>query len=51
MKDFLFSEVTKLIKLILTILAYAATAERLFSAMRRLKIYLRPTKTQKSLLI
>ncbi|XP_022168292.1 zinc finger MYM-type protein 1-like [Myzus persicae] len=48
-KDSLFSEITKLIKLILTIPASAATAERSFSALRRLKTYLRSTMTQKRL--
>ncbi|KAL4098187.1 hypothetical protein QTP88_022835 [Uroleucon formosanum] len=48
-KDSLFSEITKLIKLILTIPASAATAECSFSALRRLKTYLRSTMTQKRL--
>jgi len=48
-KDTLFSEVTKLIKLILTIPTSAATAERSFSALKRLKTYLRSTMTQKRL--
>lgn len=45
----MFSEITKLIKLILTIPASAATAERSFSALRRSKTYLRSTMTQKRL--
>jgi len=48
-KDYLLSEISKLIKFILTIPASAATAECSFSALRRLKTYLRSTMTQKRL--
>jgi hAT family C-terminal dimerisation region len=41
--DEVFSEVSRLIRLFLVIPATSATAERSFSAMRRLKTYLRST--------
>ena len=42
----LLSEVDKLVRLYLTIPVTTATAERSFSALRRVKIYLRSTMTQ-----
>ncbi len=45
----LLNEVEKLLILITTIAASAATAERSFSTLRRLKTYLRATMTQKRL--
>lgn len=45
----LLSEVTKLIKIYLTIPVTTATAERSFSALRRLKTWLRSTMTQQRL--
>jgi hypothetical protein len=44
-----FSEISKLVKLFLVIPASSATAEKSFSAMRRLKTYLRPTMTNERL--
>ena len=45
----MFSEVQKLIKLYLTVPMTSVTAERSFSALRRLKTYLRSTMTQERL--
>lgn len=45
----IFNEVTKLLTLLLTVPVSAATSERSFSALRRLKTYLRSTMTQKRL--
>ena len=42
----LFPEVLKLVQLLLTLPASSATAERSFSALRRLKTWLRSTMTQ-----
>ena len=42
----LYSEVVKLVKLILVMPASNATSERSFSALRRVKTYLRSTMTQ-----
>ena len=42
----MFSEVVKLLKIFLTIPVTTASAERSFSALRRLKTYLRATMTQ-----
>jgi hAT family C-terminal dimerisation region len=44
-----FGEVSKLLRLFLVIPATSATAERSFSAMRRLKTYLRSTMTAERL--
>ena len=44
-----FSEVVKLVKIFMIILITTATAERSFSALRRLKTYLRSTMTQSRL--
>ena len=44
-----FSEVVKLVKIFMIILITIATAERSFSALRRLKTYLRSTMTQSRL--
>ena len=41
----MFTEVCKLVRLVLTIPATSATAERSFSALRRLKTYTRSTMT------
>jgi len=41
----LYTEVNKLIRLLLTVLASSATAERSFSSLRRLKTYARSTMT------
>jgi len=49
MYDEVFSEVSRLIRLFLAIPATSATAERSFSAMRRLKTYLRLTMTAERL--
>ncbi|CAM1307975.1 ZMYM1 (predicted) [Pycnogonum litorale] len=49
MGNFMFSEVGKLLKMYLTIPVTSATAERSFSALRRLKTYLRNTMTEKRL--
>ena len=43
----MFSDVLKLLKIVLTIPVTSATAERTFSSMRRLKNYLRSSMTQK----
>jgi len=48
-KDSLFSEITKLIKLTLTIPASSVTAEPSFGALRTLKTYLWSTMIQKRL--
>jgi hypothetical protein len=45
----LYSELSKLLKLLLVIPATSATAERSFSAVRRLKNYLRSTMGQQRL--
>ena len=45
----MFSEVHKLVRIFLTIPVTTATAERSFSALRRLKTYLRSTMTQEKL--
>lgn len=45
----IFSEVAKFLKIFLTIPVTTATAERPFSALRRLKTYLRSTMTQEKL--
>ncbi len=45
----LMSEVVKLIKLVIVMPATNASSERSFSALRRLKSYLRATMTQKRL--
>lgn len=45
----LFSEVTKVVRLLLVMPASNASSERAFSAMRRVKTYLRSTMTQKRL--
>ena len=45
----LFSEIDKLLGLHLTVPATRATAERTFSVLRRLKLYLRATMTQERL--
>ena len=45
----MFSEVVKLLKIFLTIPVTIATAERSFSALRRLKTYLRSIMTQEQL--
>lgn len=45
----MFSEVVKLAKILMTIPVSTATAERSFSALRRLKTYLRTTMTQQRL--
>jgi len=45
----LFSEVTKLIRIFLTLPTTTATAERSFSCLRRIKSYLRSTMTEKRL--
>ena len=42
----LFSEVTTLVKILLVIPATNATSERTFSALRRIKTYLRTTISQ-----
>ena len=42
----LFTEVDKLLKIYLTILVTTSTAERNFSALRRIKTYLRNSMTQ-----
>ena len=47
--NILFSEVEKLIRIYLTIPMSNATAERSFSALKRLKTYLRATMGQKRL--
>jgi len=49
MYDEVFSEVSRLIRLFLVIPVTSATAERSFSAMRRLKTYLRSTMTAERL--
>ena len=43
----MFSDVLKLLKIVLTIPVTSATAERTFSSMRRLKNYLCSSMTQK----
>ena len=45
----MFSEVLRLIKIFYTIPVTTATAERTFSALRRLKTYLRATMSQQRL--
>ena len=45
----LFPEMTKAVRLLLTVPITTCTAERSFSALRRLKTYLRSTMTQKRL--
>jgi len=47
----LMSEVNKLLQIYYTLPLSSATAERTFSAMRRLKNYMRATMTQKRLTI
>ena len=42
----IFSELDKLVRIYMTILVTTATAERSFSALRRIKTYLRSTMTE-----